>query len=385
MAISSGRLTRVYAKKETVYGAPPALAVGDYVLTTGGSGSTHDPFSYSPSPERTPSNSLMDSIRGRSTTSVALSGVVRGSPAGGAPSLDAFWEGLFGATPIDVDAVADTTDAANVGRVMGVVDADADGNGLLVPVIGATGGAAATVAVAGTPAYASRNYNLARQDAPIPSLTVREQMSGGAGAAPSKITYGWCVDTATIRIDGTGAATVDFSGPAADADLGAAAGADVPLPDTFEEALIPLGITANAWFYNHSAAAPAWSPLARRFRSVSVTITNNYRLVNDVAGISTADDLYRGDDRAVSVELMAHAETAHAMWAALQAAIGSGPYFGLIVSWGTVAGSRACLHLPRVRFTPPPVASDAEMIPFNFAGVAHGTGAGDNEIALLLG
>ena len=384
MPIPSGRLTRVFGKKESVYGAPPALDVGDYILTTGGGGIVHDPFSYGPSSERTPSNSLMDSIRGRSTTSIALSGVVRGDPTTGNPYLDPLWEGLFGAAPIDVDAVADTTDAANVGRAMGVADEDAENKGLLLPVIGKTGGATATVAVAGTAAYASRCYNLARQDAPIPSVTIREQLSGGA--APSKIAYGWGVDTATIRVSGTGAAMVDFSGPAANADLGAAAGADIALPTTFEnEHLIPLGMTGGAWISNLAVSSPVWTALTRRFRSVNVTITNNYRLVNDEAGSSFARDLYRGDDRAVSVELLAYAETVHELWATLQAHIDVGPYVSLVVSWGNVAGSRACLYLPKVRFTLPPVSGDADMIPFDFQGVAHGTGRGDDEVALLLG
>lgn len=388
MSISAGRLDRVFAKLEATYGADAGLAAADFIRTTGGS-ITHEPFGYVDNPERTAGDDMSAPLRRRSVTSATLSALIRGAPNGhDAPELDALWQSLFGAPPVEVDAVGDTTAQANEDRILGVVSGGQNGDGLLYPVIGKTGGATATVAVPGTAEYASRNYHLARA---VQSLTVRTQpASAGATAgigpgtpgAPAQEATGWCVGEAAITIDGTGEASVNFSGPARNATQGAALTA-IDIDSAPAAGSYPKGIDAKLWFSDLSQSSPTWAEVAAGFRTMSVNITNGFVARNDESGSAFARSVYRPNQRAVAVEISTYAEQNNALWAAIAAAQAVSPQTAMVVSWGNVTGGRAMLYLPFVNFNLPPPDGADDAQGYQFTG--RGSGDGQEAVALCLG
>ena len=400
MAISSGARTRIFVKEQTAYETAEALAAADYVRTTGG-GVTIQPFGYTESPERTPGDDLQDSIRTeRIQCSVSLGCLMRGAPNGtGAPDQDPMLKSVFGADPIIVDAVGDTTDSGNAGKVVGVVSSGAGGDGLIYPVVAKVGGATTTVAVPGSAAYATRNYNLGRD---VNVVTVREQPTDAGSVqsatparlsgAPAKVASAWAVSTAAIAIDGTGAATVQYDGPARTALQGDQAGADIDVTAPARAALVPKGVSAKVWFQDASTPPgqpAAWTELATGFRTMTVTIDNQLMVINDESGSNLARGVYRTSRRMVTVEMTTYAEEQQGLWDAIHDAQATGPYTALIVTAGTVEGGRYCLFMPRVRFNLPNADGAEEAQGWTFTGRAHAAADGaqgvDSSVALMLG
>ena len=393
MAISSPDRGAIFVAPEATYGVAPTLTSDHYVLT-GGGGVTDAPYNFRVLPERSPGDDQRGSVPGRSSTSCSLTALIRGAPNGhDAPDLDDVLAALFGADAVEVAAVADTTSGGGLGKVLGVVDGARGeaGKGLLKPVIGAAGGATATVDLAGTPSYGSRNYNFG---GPLRSLTMRDQPSEGgsvadaglpAGGAPARVATGWVPSALTITLDSTTEATAAFEGPARGATQGAAAGADIAVPALpGEEALPQSSDEGTLWYQDLSQSSPAWVEMSAGIRSGSIVINNNIALRNDESGSTLAAGAYRGARRSVEVRIGTYAEEGNGLWQAIRT--GNGPYFAVIYSWGTVEGARACVYLPRVRFGLPNAEGGDQALGWNFSGMAFaGSGALNDSVALLLG
>ena len=388
MAISTGRLARVFAAKEAAYATPAALAAGDYIESTE-CVVANDPFNFEASPEKTPGQDVYESFQRRPTTTVRLAALLRGAPGGTTkPEFDEVLAAAMGLDAITVSAAAAVTGNANAGRVLFTADA---ADGYLRPHVG--GSPTPLVTLAGAAVYGSINYPLGDD---LQSLTLRYQPpAGGAGAgtgpgaagAPSQLVTGWSPATLTLAVDGTSETVMTFEGPAARTQEGAAAGSNITGAPAHPALRPPVGLNAKAWFRVGSTGA--FSELPHPFRTLTVTMTLPKMLRNDEAGSAYARGFYIGGQRETMVEISTYAETGNALYEAIRtgkaATPSEAPYVGLAVAIGNRQGQRAGLYLPRVRFTLPSGADGAEGIAWTLSGRAHAPTWADGNGSLALG
>lgn len=388
MAISSGRLVRVFASREASYGTAEALAVGDYVETTECQVS-NDPFNLEVSPEKTTGQDVYESLQRRPTSSVRLSALMHGAAGGDTPpELAELLEAAMGAEGVAVDAAADVTGSTHAGTVLFVADGS---DGYLRPQLG--GESAPLVALAGSAVYETINYPLGDR---LDGVTLRYQPpAGGPGAgtgqgtggAPSQLVTGWNPSTLTLAIDGTAETVATFDGPAARTREGTQAGADISAEPAHPALQPPTGLKAKVWF--RVGDTGAFTELPHPFRTVSVTQTAPKMLRNTEAGSAYARGIYINGQRETMVELATWAETGNALYAAIKAGKDAdpseAPYVGLAIAVGSRQGQRFGVYLPRIRFTLPSGADGAEGIAWTLSGRAHGVPARGGNSSLALG
>ena len=394
MAISSGSLARVYAKKEASFGTAESLVNADYVETNEAS-VNNDPWNFEPSPEKTPGQDLFESHQRRPTTQVRTASNLRGAPSGTTkPEIDAILAAAMGRDSIEVDAADDVEGAGNAGRVLFVTGA---GDGMLRPQVGGTN--TPLIATDGAASYGSINYNLGDEQHGVTLRYQPPDAGTGAGAgpgtagAPTQLASGWAPTTLTLAIDGTAETVLTVEGPAARTVEGAGAGTDIAdAPPERPDVQPPTGMVGKAWFrVGAGAARPtgAFTEMPFAFRTLNVTMNLPKMLRNDEFGSTYARGSYINGRRETTVELMTWAEEGNPLFDALRTAKAAdpsvAPYVSLFIALGDQAGARAGVYLPAIRFTLPSGADGAEGIAHTFTGRAHGASYGDGNSSLAIG
>ena len=360
MAISSGKNVAVFAANEATYGAPAALAAANFLRVTT-VGVTNSQLAAIPSPEKTPGRDKHEVFRGRPTSSLAVSALLRGAPGGTTrPRLDPLIENALGADAVVVNGASVVTGSGNAGRALFVAGAT---DGMFRPQRG--GQASPLIPLSGAAVYESVSYGLGRERK---STTLRYQPleSGDTPpGAPAQLVAGWSVNTLTLNIDGSGSpATLDFDGAAArtyhrggaGAGNGPAqggAGPNVTPPTDVSDDQPLSGLIAKVWFQRHNPdqapeARGAWTELTTAFRTLTVTLNNAITLRMDEAGSQYSRGVIFGDNRMTTLEMSVWAEAANPLWADIREGMNANDPRGysIFVALGNVEGSRVGFYAP---------------------------------------